>query len=42
MDLGILDISEKKSIDSFTQFIKEKYETIDVLVNNAGFAFKVE
>lgn len=41
MELGILDISDKKSIAEFADFIKNKYQKIDILINNAGFAFKV-
>lgn len=36
-----LDITDKKSIDSFAGFVREKYGGIDVLINNAGIAFKV-
>ena len=35
-----LDVSDTKSIDSFIPLIKEKYQHIDVLVNNAGVAAK--
>lgn len=35
-----LDISNSKSIDEFVQVVKQKYKTIDVLVNNAGVAAK--
>jgi NAD(P)-dependent dehydrogenase (short-subunit alcohol dehydrogenase family) len=31
-----LDVSNEKSIAEFTNAVKEKFETIDVLVNNAG------
>uniref|UniRef100_A0A2A4IVK8 carbonyl reductase (NADPH) n=1 Tax=Heliothis virescens TaxID=7102 RepID=A0A2A4IVK8_HELVI len=34
-----LDITDKKSIEAFRDYIKEKYEGIDVLVNNAAIAF---
>ena len=35
-----LDIDDKSSIERFRDYIKEKYGGIDVLVNNAGIAFK--
>jgi carbonyl reductase 1 len=35
-----LDIEDKSSIEKFRDYIKEKYGGIDVLVNNAGIAFK--
>lgn len=35
-----LDITDKKSIEVFRDYIKEKYGGIDVLVNNAAIAFK--
>lgn len=31
-----LDVTDGKSIDKITQFLKEKFEKIDVLINNAG------
>jgi len=39
VDLGILDIASKESIDSFVEFLGP-YGGVDILVNNAGFAFK--
>ncbi|XP_062602464.1 carbonyl reductase [NADPH] 1-like [Saccostrea cucullata] len=35
-----LDITDKSSIERFTDFIKNTYGGLDVLVNNAGIAFK--
>jgi NAD(P)-dependent dehydrogenase (short-subunit alcohol dehydrogenase family) len=35
-----LDVSDPKSIDAFIPLIKQKYQHIDVLVNNAGVAAK--
>ncbi|XP_047036976.1 carbonyl reductase [NADPH] 1-like [Helicoverpa zea] len=35
-----LDITNKKSVEVFRDYIKEKYGGIDVLVNNAAIAFK--
>ncbi|CAB3232923.1 unnamed protein product [Arctia plantaginis] len=35
-----LDITDKKSLESFRDYIKSKYEGIDILVNNAAIAFK--
>jgi len=35
-----LDISDTKSIDSFVDRIHKDFGTIDILINNAGFAFK--
>ncbi|XP_021185231.3 carbonyl reductase [NADPH] 3 [Helicoverpa armigera] len=35
-----LDITDKKSVEVFRDYIKEKYGGIDVLVNNAAIAFK--
>ncbi|XP_014359075.2 carbonyl reductase [NADPH] 3 [Papilio machaon] len=37
-----LDISDKESVEVFRDFIKQKYGGIDVLVNNAAIAFKVD
>lgn len=31
-----LNVSDSKSIDNFIPLIKEKYQDVDVLVNNAG------
>lgn len=36
-----LDILTRDSIQSLARFIKENYEGIDILVNNAAIAFKV-
>lgn len=35
-----LDVSDSNSITEFVQTIKNKYQTIDVLCNNAGVAVK--
>jgi len=35
-----LDINSRESIEQLRDFIKEKYGGLDVLVNNAGIAFK--
>ena len=35
-----LDIDDEESIKSLASFMKEKYGGIDVLINNAGIAFK--
>lgn len=35
-----LDITDKSSVAKFATFLKEKYGGLDVLVNNAGFAYK--
>ena len=36
-----LDIDDSASIDRLRDFLKEQYGGLDVLVNNAGIAFKV-
>jgi len=36
-----LDICIAESRDTLAKFIKEKYGGLDVLVNNAGIAYKV-
>lgn len=36
-----LDIDEQDTIIKLRDFMKEKYDGIDVLVNNAGLAYKV-
>lgn len=36
-----LDINDKASIAALKNYIKEKHGGLDVLVNNAGIAFKV-
>ena len=35
-----LDVSQNESIDRFARTIKDKYPSIDVLVNNAGYKEK--
>ncbi|KAJ0171027.1 hypothetical protein K1T71_013226 [Dendrolimus kikuchii] len=35
-----LDVTDKKSLENFRDYIKSKYDGIDVLVNNAAIAFK--
>ncbi|XP_075987094.1 carbonyl reductase [NADPH] 1-like [Anticarsia gemmatalis] len=35
-----LDVTDKKSLETFRDYIKSKYEGIDILVNNAAIAFK--
>uniref|UniRef100_A0A8C8RZY0 Carbonyl reductase n=1 Tax=Pelusios castaneus TaxID=367368 RepID=A0A8C8RZY0_9SAUR len=37
-----LDINDLQSIQTLRDFLKEKYGGLDVLVNNAGIAFKVD
>ena len=37
-----LDIGDVESIDKFRDYVKEKYDGLDVLVNNAGMAYKVK
>lgn len=36
-----LDITDEKSCQKFADFIKQEHGGLDVLINNAGFAFKV-
>lgn len=36
-----LDVTDKKSLENFRDYIKSKYDGIDILVNNAAIAFKV-
>ena len=36
----VLDIGNEETVTKFRDFIKEKHGGIDVLVNNAGIAFK--
>ena len=38
--LHVLDISNEQTVETLRDFMKEKYGGIDVLVNNAGIAFK--
>lgn len=35
-----LDVTDRKSVEVFRDYIKSKYDGIDVLVNNAAIAFK--
>ena len=35
-----LDINSRESIEKLRDFLKEEYGGLDVLVNNAGIAFK--
>lgn len=35
-DYHQLDVTDKKSIQDFSDYIKQKYQTFDVLINNAG------
>jgi len=37
--LGILDLNSKDSIKTFKDWYTQKYQTVDCIVNNAGFAF---
>merc|ERR1711976_523931 len=37
-----LDITDQASVDKLRDFIKEQYGGLDILINNAGVAFKVE
>ncbi|XP_047113995.1 carbonyl reductase [NADPH] 1-like [Schistocerca piceifrons] len=37
-----LDIDDQNSIDRFSDFLKENYEGLDILVNNAAIAYPVE
>ena len=44
VELALLDITDGDSIDSLIPSLKEaeeKFKPIDILINNAGFAFKV-
>ena len=36
-----LDIDDEQSIERLRSFLAEKYGGLDVLVNNAGIAYKV-
>ena len=36
----VLDIGNEKTVEALRDFMKEKYGGIDVLINNAGIAFK--
>lgn len=35
-----LDITKKESVEAFRDYVKKNYDGIDILVNNAAFAFK--
>lgn len=35
-----LDITDKKSVEEFKAYLRKEHDGFDVLVNNAGFAFK--
>lgn len=35
-----LDVADTPSIDAFARWLKEKYGGVDILINNAGIAFK--
>ena len=36
-----LDIDDQKSIENFAKYIKDTYQGLDVLINNAAIAYKV-
>lgn len=36
-----LDITDKSSIQKLADYLNKEHDGLDVLVNNAGFAFKV-
>lgn len=36
-----LDITDQKSIDCFAEYIRNKYNGLDLLVNNAAIAYSV-
>jgi carbonyl reductase 1 len=36
-----LDITDQKSLETFSDFLKNEHGGIDVLVNNAAIAYKV-
>lgn len=40
VDIHELDVSSSKSIESFVGGVKDKYGKVDILINNAGMAFK--
>jgi len=40
LDLGILDLNSKESISAFKDWYVQKYQTVDCIVNNAGYAQK--
>jgi carbonyl reductase 1 len=37
-----LDITDRKSCETFADYLKKEHKNIDVLINNAGFAFPVD
>ncbi|MCT4615945.1 MAG: SDR family oxidoreductase [Marinifilaceae bacterium] len=39
LDLQILDITDKESIQNLTKYINEKYGVLDVLINNAAINY---
>jgi short-subunit dehydrogenase involved in D-alanine esterification of teichoic acids len=41
VQLGLLDIEDETSIKQFAAVVAEKYSPVSILINNAGFAFKV-
>ena len=36
-----LDIDDINSINSFAKYLKDKYNGLDILINNAAIAYKV-
>ena len=40
LDLGILDVSSAKSVTTFTEWFKQKYSKVDILLNNAGILYQ--
>ena len=36
-----LDITSGQSIETFRKYLQDKYGGLDILINNAGIAFKV-
>ena len=41
VQLGLVDIEDETSIKQFAAVVAEKYSPVSILINNAGFAFKV-
>jgi hypothetical protein len=41
IDLGLVDIAKPDSVEWFYDDIRTRYGHVDILINNAGFAFKV-
>ena len=37
-----LDITNEDSVKALAEFLKKEHNGLDVLINNAGFAFKVD